>query len=45
MSNYDTSIPFIDAGGYLEYYVPRTKTDIPLAYLYGLDWIKKYPNK
>jgi hypothetical protein len=44
MSNYDESIPYLNAEEYLELFVPRTGSDVPLFILYGLNYDKKTNN-
>jgi len=41
MSNYDTSIPYVTEGNYLELFVPRSGDKVPLSILYGLKYNKK----
>jgi hypothetical protein len=41
MSNYDTSIPYVTEGNYLELFVPRSGDNVPLFILYGLNYNKK----
>jgi hypothetical protein len=41
MSNYDTSIPYVTEGNYLELFVPRSGDNVPLFILYGLKYNKK----